>query len=132
MEGCCWYIFPNGKICRSVYFLVEPDYGTATVLCGGSSVELWGTPSPHETVMTKSTSATTTAFTLVELLIVLAVIAIVAAALFPTLTRAKRDANRTACMGNLKQIDAALRMYADDSSDKSLWLGPVTNRILSA
>lgn len=80
--------------------------------------------------MTKSTSAAT-AFTLVELLVILVVIAILAALLFPALTRAKRDANRAVCISNLKQIGAALRLYADDSSDKSPWVGGGTKRILS-
>lgn len=72
-----------------------------------------------------------TAFTLVELLIVLVVIGILAALLLPTLTRAKGHANRTVCVSNLRQLCAALRMYADDSNDKSPWVGPGTNRILS-
>src|SRR5262245_11173773 len=71
------------------------------------------------------------AFSLLELMVVVAVIAIVAALLFPALTRTKRNANRALCLNNLKQLSAALRMYADDSSDKSPWLGSDTNRILS-
>ena len=80
--------------------------------------------------MTKR-SRTASAFTLIEFLVVVAVIAILAALLFPALTRTKRNANRALCFNNLKQLNAALRMYADDSSDKSPWVGSGTNRILS-
>ena len=71
------------------------------------------------------------AFTLIELLVVLGILGILAALLLPALTRAKGGANRAACLSNLKQLSAALRMYADDSIDKSPWVGPGTNRILS-
>ena len=84
----------------------------------------------HLLVMTTS-SRPAVAFTILELLVVLAVLILLAALLLPALSRIKLDANRAVCIGNLKQIDGALRMYADDSSDKSPWLGQVTNHILS-
>jgi len=68
------------------------------------------------------------AFTLMELLVVLGVVATLAVLLLPGLTRAKGNAKRTACVGNLKQIDAALLMYADDSNDTSPSLGQTTNQ----
>ena len=59
------------------------------------------------------------AFTLTELLVVIAIIAILAALLFPVLSSAKERARRTACMNNLRQINFGLRMYSDDSADKT-------------
>ncbi len=58
------------------------------------------------------------AFTLIELLTVIAIIGIVAAMLLPALSRAKRQAKATACIGNLHQIGLALEIYVQENGDR--------------
>jgi prepilin-type N-terminal cleavage/methylation domain-containing protein len=58
------------------------------------------------------------AFTLIELLMVIAIIAVLSSLLLPSLSKAKSSAKRLECMNNVRQIDMALRMYADDHGDQ--------------
>jgi|ERR1041385_161962 prepilin-type N-terminal cleavage/methylation domain-containing protein len=55
----------------------------------------------------KHISIRTHGFTLVEIMIVVAIIGLLAAIAIPNLIEAQRKTKRTACWGNLKQIEGA-------------------------
>ena len=55
------------------------------------------------------------AMTLIELLVVIAIIGILAALLLPALGRSKQRSQGTQCVNNLRQMQTAWTLYADDS-----------------
>ena len=57
------------------------------------------------------------AFTLIELLVVIAIIAILAAMLLPALAAAKKKAQQTYCMNNVKELGLGMILYIGDASD---------------
>jgi len=59
-----------------------------------------------------------TGFTLVELLVIIAIIGILAALLLPSLSGAKASAQRTNCLGNVRQISLGIHLYAADNGDR--------------
>lgn len=63
---------------------------------------------------TKSNSANG-GFTLLELLVVIAILVILAGLLLPSLSRAKSNSLRVACVSNLRQIGIAVRSYSIDN-----------------
>ena len=66
-------------------------------------------------------------FTLIELLVVISVIALLMAILMPALSKARRVAKRTACLSNVRQLQLAWIMYADQNDDKIVSAGENLN-----
>jgi prepilin-type N-terminal cleavage/methylation domain-containing protein len=57
------------------------------------------------------------AFTLVELLVVIGIIALLIAILLPTMSKAREQSRRTACLSNLRSLGQAMFLYANAYKD---------------
>jgi prepilin-type N-terminal cleavage/methylation domain-containing protein/prepilin-type processing-associated H-X9-DG protein len=63
------------------------------------------------------------AFTLAELLVVIGVIAVLVALLLPVLGRVREQAQRVACLSNLRQLGMAMMMYTQENKGYFPWVG---------
>jgi len=66
---------------------------------------------------TARTSSSPSGFTLIELLVVIAIIALLAALLLPALARARESTRAMQCLGQMRQVGLAVRLYADNNND---------------
>jgi prepilin-type N-terminal cleavage/methylation domain-containing protein/prepilin-type processing-associated H-X9-DG protein len=67
--------------------------------------------------MSHAMRRSTRGFTLVELLVVIAIIAVLIAFLLPALSIARERSKTVACLSNLRQIGAAIHLYATDNQN---------------
>ncbi|MEM7809268.1 MAG: prepilin-type N-terminal cleavage/methylation domain-containing protein [Planctomycetota bacterium] len=67
-------------------------------------------------------------FSLVEILVVIGIIALLISILLPALTRARQSATTVVCLSNLRQIGAALNLYANEQYGRlPAWSGIQTH-----
>ncbi len=66
----------------------------------------------------RPSSASSRGFTLIELLTVIAIVGILAALIFPTVTKVRETAQRTADAANLRELVKAASLYAADNNDR--------------
>jgi prepilin-type N-terminal cleavage/methylation domain-containing protein/prepilin-type processing-associated H-X9-DG protein len=88
--------------------------------------QLLATP-PHCHSCKPSDKENRNGFTLIELLVVIAIISILAALLLPALAKAKTRAQGISCLSNMKQLQTASILYADDNADVLPKNSPLNN-----
>lgn len=67
--------------------------------------------------LSKRLTRTRPAFTLIELLVVVGIIALLVAFLLPALSSARRSAQRTQCLANVRSLGLAQALYANSQKD---------------
>jgi prepilin-type N-terminal cleavage/methylation domain-containing protein/prepilin-type processing-associated H-X9-DG protein len=82
-----------------------------------------GLPETPKKGMSMKRNVVNRGFTLIELLVVIAIIAILAAILFPVFAQAREKARAISCVSNLKQINLAMLMYAQDYDETYCMVG---------
>jgi len=87
-------------------------------------VLITGQTNMQATITFAKTQRQRSGFTLIELLVVMAIISILAGLLLPSLSRAKAQAQRIACISNLKQMGLAFNMWGNDNEDRFPWQVP--------
>jgi prepilin-type N-terminal cleavage/methylation domain-containing protein/prepilin-type processing-associated H-X9-DG protein len=63
-------------------------------------------------------------FTLVELLVVIGIIAVMVAILLPALGKARKQAQATVCLSNLRQLGIAVQQYTFETNDGNMMANP--------